>query len=127
FKRYADSSKVISIKFQGTIPTNFRRQPYIKRTRYSPYASGFILPYATKHKNDEPGFIEIYQDDRPSSLATTFNGHVYPVEELPEGQQIEEPPVGQSNMQANLLRPNSMSAKAEARNSSHQMQAEAKR
>ncbi|PIO60884.1 hypothetical protein TELCIR_17609, partial [Teladorsagia circumcincta] len=127
FKETANELRGRFARPNSGIPTNFRRQPYIKRTRYSPYASGFILPYAAKHKNDEPGFIEIYQEDRPSSLATTFNGHVYPVEELPESQQIEEPPVGHNNMQANLPRPNSMSAKAEARNSSHQMQAEAKR
>ncbi|VDO37993.1 unnamed protein product [Haemonchus placei] len=111
----------------GTIPTNFRRQPYIKRTRYSPYASGFILPYATKHKNDEPGFIEIYQDDRPASLTTGFNGHVYPEEEIAEGQQIEESSAGHSNISASLSRPSSMSAKTEVRNSSHHMPTESKR
>nr|CDJ80983.1 Hypothetical protein CBG16609 [Haemonchus contortus] len=111
----------------GTIPTNFRRQPYIKRTRYSPYASGFILPYATKHKNDEPGFIEIYQDDRPASLTTGFNGHVYPEEEIAEGQQIEESSAGHSNMSASLSRSSSMSAKTEVRNSSHHMPTDSKR
>ncbi|KAK5982640.1 hypothetical protein GCK32_007010 [Trichostrongylus colubriformis] len=105
----------------GAIPTNFRRQPYIKRTRYSPYASGFILPYAAKHKNDEPGFIEIYQDDRPSSLAGGFNGQVYPMDELAEGQQIDEPSVGHSNMSTGLSRLSSMSTKADVRNPSHQM------
>uniref|UniRef100_A0A1I7WUL9 Uncharacterized protein n=1 Tax=Heterorhabditis bacteriophora TaxID=37862 RepID=A0A1I7WUL9_HETBA len=63
-------------------PSPFRRQPYIKRTRYSPYASGFILPYAPKHKNDEPEFIEIFQDGRGQS-STPFNGEDYePVDDF---------------------------------------------
>ncbi|RCN48009.1 hypothetical protein ANCCAN_05948 [Ancylostoma caninum] len=88
----------------GSNATNFRRQPYIKRTRYSPYASGFIVPYAGKHKNDEPGFIEVFQDERDPTLSSTYNGHVYPVEELTENQSVNETSDEQHNIAASISR-----------------------
>ncbi|KIH64930.1 hypothetical protein ANCDUO_04748, partial [Ancylostoma duodenale] len=88
----------------GSNSTNFRRQPYIKRTRYSPYASGFIVPYAGKHKNDEPGFIEVFQDERDPTLSSTYNGHVYPVEELTENQSVNETSDEQHNIAASISR-----------------------
>ncbi|WKY01241.1 hypothetical protein Q1695_015329 [Nippostrongylus brasiliensis] len=105
---------------QGPNPASFRRQPYIKRTRYSPYASGFILPYAAKHRNDEPGFIEIYQNERAPSLTTNFSGDVFPVEEMPESQQIEEPPVERNHMSSNISRSDSIQVKTETRHASRQ-------
>lgn len=108
----------------GTTTTNFRRQPYIKRTRYSPYASGFILPYAARHKNDEPGFIEIFQDDRGgSSLSTTYSSHVYPVEELAEGQHMDENSVEQSSLTASMSRSSSLPIKTEVKPSADQLSA----
>ncbi|KAK6742855.1 hypothetical protein RB195_010239 [Necator americanus] len=91
--------------------TNFRRQPYIKRTRYSPYASGFIVPYAGKHKNDEPGFIEVFQDER-EPLATNYGGHVYPVAELADSQ-VNESSEMQESIPTTMSQSNSIRVKAE--------------
>ncbi|EYC21012.1 hypothetical protein Y032_0020g181 [Ancylostoma ceylanicum] len=88
----------------GSNSANFRRQPYIKRTRYSPYASGFIVPYAGKHKNDEPGFIEVFHDERDPTLSSTYSGHVYPVEELAESQPVNETSDDQHNIAPSISR-----------------------
>ncbi|KJH46144.1 hypothetical protein DICVIV_07792 [Dictyocaulus viviparus] len=95
----------------GGTSANFRRQPYIKRTRYSPYASGFILPYAAKHKNEEPSFIEIFQDDRGAALSSTYNGQVYSVAGLTESHEIGERSVEPNNIPQNMERIASTSAK----------------
>ncbi|KHJ96064.1 hypothetical protein OESDEN_03983 [Oesophagostomum dentatum] len=94
--------------------TTFRRQPYIKRTRYSPYASGFIVPYAGKHKNDEPGFIEVFQDERDPPLSTNYSGQVYTTEELSENQQTSGTAEAQHNVPVNIPRDTSISVKTEA-------------
>ncbi|VDM63760.1 unnamed protein product [Angiostrongylus costaricensis] len=111
----------------GTAPTNFRRQPYIKRTRYSPYASGFILPYAARHKNEEPSFIEIFNDDRGEPMTSAYNGQTYPVEELVESQQIDERSVESNNMITNVERIASAYLKGDGRGLTTQPQSATKR
>ncbi|VDM65354.1 unnamed protein product [Strongylus vulgaris] len=106
--------------------TNFRRQPYIKRTRYSPYASGFIVPYAGKHKNDEPGFIEVFQDERDPPLPSAYSGHIYSTDEMPDNHQINDSSDVPQNIPASISR-GAAAVKTETATTSTQMPPSSKR
>ncbi|CAJ0597720.1 unnamed protein product [Cylicocyclus nassatus] len=93
--------------------SNFRRQPYIKRTRYSPYASGFIVPYAGKHKNDVRFFIEVFQDERDPALSSSYSGQIYQADDASENHHIEGSDV-QQNAPVSMSSQSADSVKTEA-------------
>ncbi|EPB72482.1 hypothetical protein ANCCEY_08423 [Ancylostoma ceylanicum] len=52
----------------------------------------------------EPGFIEVFHDERDPTLSSAYSGHVYPVEELAESQPVNETSDDQHNIAPSMSR-----------------------